>query len=186
MKTALLIVDMQNDFFVKEEIIKQKEQLVKNVNELIDLVRLHNIPIIWIRQILKADLSNSPKHMIAAGSGIVIENTEGSELINGLSKSEGDYEVVKTRYSGFFKTDLEDLLSKLDIDTIIICGVNTHACIRMTAIDAWQRDFNVIISKDSVSSYDQEHHNVTLRYFEPTIAKVKTNKEIIELINNRF
>lgn len=183
MKPTLLVIDMQNDFFVNEAIVKQKESLVTKINELVDFAHRHHIPVVWIRQIYKADLSNAPKHIKSSKKQLVIENTEGSKLVDGLQKSQEDYEVIKSRYSGFFQTELEQLLINLQTDTLIICGINTHACVRMTAIDAWQRDYDVIVSKDAVASYDTEHHNITMRYFEPTIAQVKTNSEIIKMMN---
>jgi nicotinamidase-related amidase len=182
MKPIVIVIDMQNDFFRKEKLLEQKDLLVKNINEMINLAHEHNIPVIWVRQVLKSDLSNSPKHIKKSGKGQVLENTEGSKLLNGLLKSNTDYEVIKTRYSGFFKTNLDSLLMELGVDTLIIGGINTHACVRVTAIDAWQRDYDVIIAKDCVGSYDSEHHKITMKYFEPVIAKVMTNEEINKLL----
>lgn len=66
------------------------------------------------------------------------------------------------------------------MDTIILAGVNTHACIRTTAIDAYQRDWKVILAADCVDSYDREHHQISLRYMQDKIARVMSNKEIRE------
>lgn len=182
MNIAVLVVDMQNDFFKKESLLKQKDLLVKNINSLLGKARESKVPVIWVRQILKADLSNSPKHIKEFGKGKVLEGTTGSELVDGLKKQDSDLEITKTRYSGFFRTNLEDTLNRLGVDTVVICGVNTHACIRMTAIDAYQRDYDVVVAKDCVASWDEEHHKMTLRYFEPVIAKVKNNEEIYRLL----
>ena len=184
MRPAIVVIDMQNDFFQKKRLLEQKDLLTDKISELINLARKKNAPIIWIRQMWKSDLSDSPKHIRESGKGYVLENSKGSKLIEGLLKLDGDYEIVKTRYSGFFQTDLENLLQKLKVDTLIICGINTHACVRMTAIDAWQKDYDIVIAKDCVGSYDNEHHKVTMKYFEPVIAKVITNKEIREILLN--
>jgi isochorismate hydrolase len=86
--------------------------------------------------------------------------------------------IVKKRYSAFFGTDLDRVLAKLMPDAIILAGINTHGCIRMTAIDAYQRDWPVVLARDCVGSYDEEHHAVTLRYLHGKIAEVMTNDEI--------
>ena len=65
------------------------------------------------------------------------------------------------------------MLKKLNPDTLILAGINTHACIRMTAIDAYQRDWEVILAADCVGSYDQEHHEVSLRHMRENIASEK-------------
>ena len=49
--------------------------------------------------------------------------------------------IVKKRYSAFSKTDLEDVLQRLMPDELVLAGINTHACVRTTAIDAYQRDW---------------------------------------------
>ena len=171
-----MIIDMQKDFFTKEELQIQKDRLIKNINELTIFVRDNEIPVIWIRQIHKKDLSDLQKNAQPA----VIENTEGAQLIDGLIVRDIDLSVKKTNYSGFFKTNLDDLLESLNVDTLIVGGINTHACVRTTVIDAYQRNWDIIVAKDCVASWDKEHQDVTMRYFEPKIAKVLTNEEIIE------
>ena len=65
------------------------------------------------------------------------------------------------------------------IQQIILCGVNTHACIRTAAIDAYQRDLEVIIAKDCVDSLDKQHHDVSLQYLGNEISRVMDSKQII-------
>lgn len=183
MKLLLIIIDMQKDFFRKEELEKQKKELVCNINDLILEFRKHKKPIIWIKQVWKPDLSDAHLGNKKSGAKIVIEGTEGSELLDGLDFQESDYFVVKKKYSGFFKTNLNEILKKVKPDNLIVCGINTHACVRTTVIDAYQRNYEVIVAKDCVGSYDQEHHEVSMKYFSPTISQIKSNKEIIKLLN---
>ena len=61
---------------------------------------------------------------------------------------------------------------------VILAGLNTHACVRMAAIDAYQRDFEVIVARDCVGSYDREHEAVTLRYLDGKIASVLDNAQV--------
>jgi isochorismate hydrolase len=112
----------------------------------------------------------------------VIENTKGSELLDNLDYSSSDFSVIKSRYSGFFKTNLKKLLLKNNIDNLIFCGINTHACVRTTIIDAYQNDFTSILAVDCVASYNDEYHRVSLDYLKQSIIKPMTNKEIGEFI----
>ncbi len=68
-------------------------------------------------------------------------------------------------------------------DGLIFAGVNTHACIRVSAIDAYQRDWKVIVAADCVGSYDLEHHEVSLRYMKGKIASVMSNEDIREMLD---
>lgn len=182
MKPALIIIDMQKDFFKKEELERQKQTLVNNINDLISIFRKQKVPIIWIKQTWKPDLSDAHLGNKKSGEKLVIEGTEGNQLLDKLDYRDDDHLVIKKRYSGFFKTTLENLLNKLKADTLVVCGINTHACVRMTVIDAYQRDYEVIVAKDCVGSYNKEHHDVSMSYFSPTIAQIKSNKDIIKFL----
>jgi len=85
---------------------------------------------------------------------------------------------VKKRYSAFYGTTLDEILVRLAPDALILAGINTHACIRTTAIDAYQRDWPVILATDCIDSYDREHHEISLRYMRDKIAAVMSNEEI--------
>jgi maleamate amidohydrolase len=115
-------------------------------------------------------------------TAVTIENTPGSQLLSDLERDPADVEVVKIRYSAFFRTNLEDLLQTLAADLLIIGGINTHACVRMAVIDAYQRDYEVVLALDCIDSYDEEHHLVSLRYLTRCICAGKTNPEIVDLL----
>lgn len=182
MKTALLIIDMQKDFFKSEKLQSLQSSLVGNINSLEAIARGKNMPVIWIRQEMKADMSNAPLGDRKEGKPYVVTGTEGAQLVDGLEKQDGDYEIIKTRYSSFYETELEDLLKKLQIDTLILAGINTHACVRVTAIDAYQRDYSVILASECVNSWDEEHHRVSIKYLTGKITRPMTNEEI-KLLN---
>ena len=86
--------------------------------------------------------------------------------------------MIKKRYSAFYGTNLDEILTRLNPDTLILAGINTHACIRMTAIDAYQGDWKVVLASDCVDSYDKEHYAASLRCMRVNIASVMNNQEL--------
>ena len=86
--------------------------------------------------------------------------------------------MIKKRYSAFFGTDLDQILRRLTPDVLILAGINTHACVRVTAIDAYQRDWEIVVAGDCVDSYDREHHDISMKYMKQKIATVMSNQEI--------
>ena len=64
----------------------------------------------------------------------------------------------------FFGTNLDEILASLEPAFIAVAGVNTHACVRTTAIDAYKRDYHVVIASDCVASYDDDYHRESMRY----------------------
>jgi len=176
-KPALIVIDMVRDFLDGWN-PAQRTKLVCAINELVDTARRASVPVIWVRQEFEPDLRDAFPEMRAKGIRTVIKGTPGCEILPELAVSPSDVVIVKKRYSAFYGTPLDEILARLAIDLLIFAGVNTHACIRTTAIDAYQRDWPVVIAKDCVSSYDKEHHDISMRYMKDKIAKVMSNEEI--------
>jgi nicotinamidase-related amidase len=176
-KPVLIVIDMLNDFLEKWD-RSDRDRLVDAINELVQIMRQASRPVIWVRQEFESDLSDAFPEMKVKNIHIVIKGTSGSQIDSRLKVSTSDMVIVKKRYSAFFGTGLDEVLDHLRPDGLILAGVNTHACIRTTAIDAYQRDWPLILASECVDSYDREHHHVTLKYMKDKLAILMTNREI--------
>src|SRR6185369_1369222 len=150
MAKAVLIIDMLNDFFLEGRLKEHRKQLCENINALSGWARRNKIKISWVRQEFKQDLSDAFITMRNRYIYKTIENTEGSYILSELNRNHDDLEIIKKRYSPFYKTELDTILDRNGIKQLILCGVNSHACVRIAAIDAFQRDMDVIIASDCV------------------------------------
>lgn len=155
-KRCLLIIGLQRDF-VDRWAQSEIHALVHNTNRLVSAFRRSGLAVIWVCTEFGPDLRDAFLEMRDKGIAVAIEGTRGAELLDGLDWHPADRTIIKKRYSAFFKTDLEELLHEIGIDELVLCGINTHACIRMTAIDAYQRDFRVVLADECVGSYDKRH-----------------------------
>jgi len=133
-------------------------------------MRSASLPVIWVWQEFEPDLRDAFPEMRAKGIHIAIKGTEGCHILRELSLAPSDRAIVKKRYSAFFGTDLDGILREIEPDAIILAGINTHACIRTTAIDAYQRDWPVILAPGCIDSYDRKHHEISLGYMRDKIA----------------
>jgi nicotinamidase-related amidase len=176
-KPVLIVIDMLRDFLESWEPGK-RARLVHSINDLARVMRTFSHPIIWVRQEFETDLRDAFPEMRAKGIRLTIKGTPGCEILPELSVTPADSVVVKKRYSAFYGTALDETLARLRPDAIILAGINTHACIRTTAIDAYQRDWPVILAGDCIDSYDREHHEISMRYMNDKIAAVISNDEI--------
>ena len=182
---ALLVIDMLNDFFRQHaSLAARRDELVGSINRLASAFRAHTQPVYWVRQEFAPDLSDAFTAMRKHGIRTTVAGTDGCEILPELDRLPADAAIVKKRYSAFFGTDLDRLLAPIQPLTLVVAGINTHACIRATAIDAYQRDLDVVIAADCVYSYDLEHHEVTRRYLDLHIAPFRTNREIIDLLEH--
>jgi len=176
-RPALIIIDMLNDFFDGQDVY-DRAGLTRSINALTAAARSSGAPVIWVRQEFQPNLEDAFLEMRKHRISKTIQGTPGCQLLLELPVEPTDHEIVKKRYSAFFGTSLATLLDDLRVNCLILAGINTHACVRMTAIDAYQRDLDVIVAKDGVASYDLEHHAVSLRYLDGKIARVLDTEEI--------
>jgi nicotinamidase-related amidase len=175
---VVIVIDLVEDFFRRGQLPQRRERLVERTNDLTSSARRRNIPVIWVRTEFMPDLTDAFLVMRKRRTPAVVAGTSGSQLLSGLDRHPADYEIIKKRYSAFFRTELDGLLGRLRADTLVMAGVNTHACVRTTAIDAYQRDYQVIIAVECVDSYDKEHHRISLRYLTDGLAVGHTNQEL--------
>jgi nicotinamidase-related amidase len=181
-RPVLIVIDMLNDFLEKWE-TTPRQQLLRSINDLVGLMRQCGHPVIWVRQEFEPDLRDAFPKMRSRGIRITIKGTAGCQIVPDLATRPSDPVVIKKRYSAFYKTDLDQTLDQLKPDVLILAGINTHACIRVTAIDAYQRDWKIIVAADCVDSYDREHHDISLRYMKDKIASIMTNEELRSIIS---
>ena len=177
MRNCLIVIDLQNDFLDRIE-PESRADLIRKTNDLIDIFRVSGCSVIWVKQTFKPDLSDAFLEMKDRHISVAIEGTPGSEISSELAKHEQDKIVVKKRYSAFFGTNLEEILSDLDPDAITLAGVNTHACIRTTAVDAYQRDMRVVLASECIDSHDREQALASMAYMDKKIAVAMTNEQI--------
>jgi nicotinamidase-related amidase len=182
-KYLLLVIDLLNDYFRQQTpLAAQRSRLVTSVNRLAAAFRQAEQPVLWVRQEFVADLSDAFLRMRRENLRVTIAGSDGCELLPELERHASDKVLVKKRYSAFFGTDLDETLATLRPQILVLAGINTHACVRTTAIDAYQRDYEVIVASDCVASYDAEHHEVTKRYLDAGIARFVPSAEIARML----
>jgi nicotinamidase-related amidase len=182
-KMALVIIDMLNDFFQQHaSLTEQRTQIVASINTLVEAFRHHGQPVIWVRQEFAPDLHDAFLEMRKHNLHVTIAGTDGCEILPELDHRPTDITIVKKRYSAFFGTDLEATLKRFGPDKLIVAGINSHACVRTTVIDAYQRDYEVVVAAECIASYDEAHHEMTKRYLDGAIARLLLNQEIIKML----
>ena len=93
-----------------------------------------------------------------------------------------DEVINKHTYDAFYDTDLENILRKMNVNTVIITGVMTHLCCETTARSAFVRGFNVIFPLDGTITQNSKQHECTLRALSHSFAVTPTLKDFEELV----
>lgn len=161
MNCALLVVDMQNDFVLPQgaACVPGALSTVPVVASLIAHARASGWPVIHIIRSHKADGGDAEvfrRQAFQNGQGICVENTFGARIVQELAPLPGERVLVKTRFSAFYQTGLEQHLRESRIGNLLIAGTQYPNCLRGTAMDALYRDFGVSLITDACSAATDE------------------------------
>ena len=154
-QTALVVIDMQNSYFEFPDLASVRDELVASVNELIEAAHESGRPVVLVRTEHARDGSTWTLNMCEDGQGFAYPGTEQAQFLDELVTG-NHIEVVKTRDSAFFRTDLNARLAHLGVDHLLVCGVSTHSCVAQTAIDGFAENLHVAIARGAISSDNSE------------------------------
>lgn len=197
--TAIIIVDMQNEFCVEPsgESVKLKdsiEKLVTPINNSISYIKKMGGLAIWLNWgIRNSDLPEMNEHQLRSFNNFeypdsmlfkksrnkdlkVLEiNSWSASIISSLNYNSSDLNIHKTRMSGFWNCNLDEALKKKGIRQLYFAGVNTDQCVMVTLQDAYFAGYEVSLLKDCTSTSSPEH------CFDSTIYNIeKCFGEVLE------
>ncbi len=177
-KTAILVVDMLNDFVTGALKCDRGLAIVPQTAKLLREARKHGVTVIFSNDAHLKDID----HELKLWGPHAIAGTKGAEVIPELELCDKDYVVPKRRYSGFFHTDLDLLLRELGVDTVIMTGLHTHMCVRHTSADAYCLGYNVVVASDATDSFTEQDYNGGIEYLKSVYdAKVYTVDELCDM-----
>jgi nicotinamidase-related amidase len=157
--TALLVIDMLNDFILEDAPLRVPggKEIIPSIAAQIERARQAGMPVIYLCDCHTEDdpeLHVWPRH--------AIKDTPGAQVVAELAPIPSDIVIPKTRYSGFFRTDLEQRLGSLRIERVILTGVCTEICILYTAVDAMMRGLRVDVPDGCTAGLSEEGHRFAL------------------------
>lgn len=170
-KTALVIVDMQNAFCSPKGSFQKRgfklfnlRLVIKNIRKLLAFARKKRFLVIFTKLEFKKDYSNA---------GLLIKRfpeivrfggyqKRDSKISPALKPKRDELVITKTRFDPFVGTNLEKILKKNKIKRIIVSGVLTNVCVECTVHSAFDRDFEVVVIKDAVTTYSKKLQNASL------------------------
>ncbi len=173
--TAVLVIDMQNDFAHAEgasgrcgQDIARVRSVIPRIQSLLEGARAHAVSVVHVQNTtLENGSSDSPawlwfKTQYGKDPGYCAPGTWGHDLVDELQASAGDLRVQKYRSSGFTHTNLDHVLRNRGIKTVICCGCTTDGCVESTARDASFHDYYTLLASDAVASFTPANHDASL------------------------
>ncbi|KMZ63898.1 Peroxyureidoacrylate/ureidoacrylate amidohydrolase RutB [Zostera marina] len=167
-ETAMLVIDMQKEFILpgRRLHVPGSSSIVPSVITAVSTARDRGIPVIWVvreHDPYGRDVEFFRRHLYEDGNGPIRKGSDGVDLVDGLSVEDGEYRLVKTRFSAFFETHLNTVLHSIGIKNLVIVGVQTPNCIRQTVFDAVSLDYQQItVITDATAAATLEIHNANI------------------------
>jgi biuret amidohydrolase len=166
MKTALLVIDAQNIYTDEKSDLycKQANKTLTNINKLVERFERDRNPIILVRHVHRPDGSDLGRMFDFAGPAEDFNFKAGTKEVEfspGLRRPVNMVELVKTRYSAFAGTDLNQTLRKSGVERVVICGFMTNFCCDSTSRDAHDLDYFVDFIVDATGTPGTAHMNQT-------------------------
>ena len=177
-KTALVVVDMQNDF-VKEGgslLVPDAEGTIPAIRKLLDLARGSGMKVVYSQD---THTDGDPEWEIWPEHAR--EGSWGWEIVKELTPREDELVIRKVRYDAFYGTHLDHFLRLWNVDTLIICGTVANICVHYTAASAALRWYEVIVPRDATSALDPFDLESSLRQTAFLFAGKITETEGVEV-----
>jgi len=143
MKAALLVIDMQKEFFKEDKSLESLKSAVEYINAAIELFREKHLPIVVIQH-------KSEEHNVVPGK-------PGFDVHESIKLEPQDLRVVKTYSNAFTKTGLAEKLRELGVDTVVVTGFCAEHCVLSTYRGAYEFDLTPIMLRGSLASRSEEH-----------------------------
>jgi ureidoacrylate peracid hydrolase len=208
-KTAVLVVDMQNDFGARGGMfdragvdIRMIQRVVEPIANVLRVARVAHIPVVYIKMEHQPDLSDTGPEdggywvknrifsigtAVAAPDGsagrILIKGTWNTEILKTLAPEPNDIVISKHRYSAFYQTSLDDALRARRIKHLIVTGCTTSVCVESTVREAAFRDYCCIVLGDCTTE-PLGHHDASLALIEKLFGWVSTSHQFIDALSS--
>jgi ureidoacrylate peracid hydrolase len=211
--TAVIVVDMQNDFGSKGGMFDRAgidisgiQKAVGPTAKVLAAARKAGVKIIYLKMGYKPDLSdlgapgsvNRVRHLrlrvgekVTAPDGkesrILIRDTWNTDIVPELKPEAGDDVIYKTRFSGFYETDLDARLKKLGAKHLIVTGCTTSICVDSTIRDAMFRDYLCVLLADCMSEpigygLPRSNHDASLLTAEVLLGWVSDSDRFLKAL----
>ena len=198
-RSALVIVDMQNDCIHPEGyfgwVSRQPgyedrelapKGLVSNVKRLAESVRKAGRPVVYLQVLFEPDYSDACitywKKPFWKEKGCYIRDTWGAQIIDELTPQPGDTVVTKKGYSGFQTAPLDEVLRNDGINTCVMTGVGSGACVESTIRQGVELGYCMILVSDGSGGWSLESHQNTVQRLDGGFADAKTTDEVIQML----
>ncbi|QQK80036.1 cysteine hydrolase [Salicibibacter cibi] len=170
MSTALIVVDIQNDYFPNGKMaLSNPDKAAANAAKMID----------WFRQNNKDHIFHVQHIANSQELGFFLPNTDGAEIHETVQPLDDENIVVKNFPNSFLQTDLESKLREKGVTKVVVAGMMTHMCIDATVRAAVDLGFETTLIEDACATRE-------LVYQERTVPAEQVHDAFVSAVNGMY
>lgn len=192
-RTAVLMIDMQNMYLAQDRrdrygwpAIYRLDETVAECAALLEAAREQGVPVVYTRAITRSDGADTMPAIAALERAVGADDDPvedeaawSSSIMAAVAPQPGDIVITKPRWDAFFATELENILRRLDVNRLLVAGLQTNVCVDTTARAALMRNFEVAIPEDAVSTDGKHLHFDGLDALRVLYAEVAPWRELL-------
>lgn len=177
--SALLIIDMLNtfDFPQGRTLAKKSEAIAKKIYRLKTRFKKKKLPVIYVND----NFGKWQSDWIQVYESCTEEHCLGKKTGEILRPDHDDYFVLKPRHSGFYCTNLEILLSDLNIKKLVLTGISGNICVLFTAHDAHMLNYKIVVPSDCIASNTAQANKFTLSQVKEVLNASTVRSEALKV-----
>lgn len=171
MSKALLVVDLQNDYFPEGKYpLWNSEKILQNIVNAIGKANESNIPVVIIQHIADSKVGIAP---------FFNQGTTGADVHPGILEVAPQAPIVVKEFAdSFVNTTLEETLTRLGVTELLVCGMMTQNCVTHTAISKSAEKYQVSILADCCTTVDEMLHNIALHAVSTRTSLVQSGEAL--------
>ena len=197
--TAVIVVDMQNDFCAQDGMMWHEGRDLSAVQAMADRLpaflgaaRSAGALVVFVRNVYSTELNwylsdvwleqaTRRRHGSYTERKVCAPDSWNLEFYGGVRPASGDPVVTKHRFGAFMDTDLEVILRSNAIRTLVMTGAATNVCVETTAREGFMRDYYILFAHDGTATYTTEAHEATLKTIDSFFGEVVSLKDLVSV-----
>ena len=190
--TALVVIDMQNDFCADNGYIHTTQgadmsgnkPLADRIGKMVEAAREAGVMVVWIKAIYDHNLLPAPmlSKMLEKGKGTVCcaSDSWGADFYE-IGPIKGEQVVEKRCYSAFHNTQMDDILRRRGIKSLVMTGVATNVCVESTLREAFFHGYYIVWRPERVGSANLPLHEATIKSVEFIFGHVPKSTGVMDI-----
>jgi len=177
--TALVMIDLQKGIVGRPTAPHPADRVVQNARRLAERCRETGATVVLVHVGYGADGRDRLQQPVDAAPWSAQMPPDWSDLVPELGPKPGDLVVLKRQWGAFYGTDLDLLLRRRGVRTIVLGGISTNFGVESTARDAWERGYELVFAEDAMAAMAAEAHQFAVANIFPRLGRVRSTDEVL-------